>query len=180
MNINELHSLAINGDKKAEEKLFHQLSDRFYYFIRQRVGSKDDNEEIVQDALTTIAEQYKNIKFHVSFSAWAYRVLENKLNSFYRRKYGWSEKRAELHELGLIKENWIPDLNIIRRLLKCLKKVSKANIKYSRVLNLHYQGYTVKEIGKTLTISDNAVYLVLSRARKALLECLAKEEMSDV
>ena len=70
LGINKLHSQLCSGDNTAEERLFSTLSERFKLFARQRVRNEQDAEEIVQDALTTIARRYKEIDFQTSFAAW--------------------------------------------------------------------------------------------------------------
>ena len=96
MNINELHKRIGAGDPEAEERLFESLSARFRMFARQRVKDKEDAEEIVQDALTTIVQKYRGIEFETSFAAWAHKVLEYKILDHFRARGRQADRRAEL------------------------------------------------------------------------------------
>jgi RNA polymerase sigma-70 factor (ECF subfamily) len=65
------------------------------------------------------------------------------------------------------------------KLMECFKKLVNSNQKYARVLNLRYQGYSSDEVSQRLEIDVNNLYIILHRARKALLSCLKEEGDSD-
>ena len=69
------------------------------------------------------------------------------------------------------------DPSFKRRLLDCLKKVNQTNTRHARILNLHYQGYTVTDICGKFKITRNNVYIILSRARLMLKVCLEKGDV---
>ena len=177
LSINELHGQVRSGDATAEARLFEMLAARFKLFAHQRMGNTQDCEEVVQDALMCIAREYKEIEFETSFAAWSYRVLENRLLHFLR-----SRRRERSHEEldvndpthGAVQ----PDPALKSRLLECLRKICTANVRYARTLNLQYQGYTAAEICERFEITRNNLYVVLSRARAMLENCLETGELS--
>ena len=61
-DINTLYQQASAGDSTAAEQLFCLLGVSYRMFVRHRVMNSQDCEEIVQDALTTIAEKYRLYK----------------------------------------------------------------------------------------------------------------------
>jgi RNA polymerase sigma-70 factor (ECF subfamily) len=174
LTINELYEATRGGQKSAENNLFRQLSDSFGLLVRRKLQDRADGEEIVQEALAAIARQYRSIDIEVSFSAWAYRVLENKILDYYRKKRRTESREDHLDE-SVSNGTLMPRPGLRQKLLKCLRRVGKQKASYVRVLNLHHQGYSTDEICSRLNISRNAMYIVLSRARKALRECLDKE-----
>lgn len=173
MNINKLHSIASNGDKNAERQLFQKLHERFRFIVQQKVVDRWDVEEIVQESLMAIARKYGNIDFKVSFSAWAYKVLENCILNYYRTKARRQSKMERISERQDSISD-VPDPEVKRRLLDCLKKVNETNIRHARILNFSYQGYTIKQICNRLSITKNAAYILLSRARAMLKICMEK------
>ncbi len=176
MNINSLYEMVRKGSKDAEERLFSELFESFSIFVQQRIWNKQDCEEIVQESLVAIKDKYTSIEFEKSFAAWAYRVLENKILHFLRSKR-YHESRylqdSEYHPSMQIR----PDPDFKRRLLNCLKLISIKNIRCARVLNMHYQGFSVSEICDKLRLTRNSMYILLSRARSLLKLCLEKGEI---
>lgn len=148
-------------------------------FARQRIRNRGDAEEVVQEALMTIYAEYKSITFNASFSAWAYKVLNNRILNSLRKKQ---------HESQRIDESICPksvpsevDVNgasdLKRRLLDCLQRIGDRNIRYARILNLHYQGYRTDEICDRLKVIPETFYSILSRARTLLEVCLEKGDL---
>ena len=169
--LNILYGAVREGDSTAEDRLFQALSERFGLFVQQRVSNAQDAEEIVQETLMAIAQQYGEIDFQKSFAAWAYRILENKLLYYYRTKKSQADRFVRMTD----EENpdaSMPDPLIKRKLLDCLKKKDRYNARHSQVLNLHYQGYTVEEISGKFDTTKNNVYILLSRSRSMLKTCI--------
>ena len=177
MDINSLYKSTAGGDKEAEEELFRSLTARFRLFARQKIWIEEDAEEIVQDALLTVFNKYRGIDFEISFAAWAHRVLNNKILNYYKAK--------SLHEIKLSQMQNEYDrsstggdaFDLEKQLLDCIRKVSRANKRHARILNLHYQGYVVEEICHRLNLTRNNLYSVLSRARSMLELCLEKGDI---
>lgn len=178
MKINELHSLAGKGDRAAEEALFRNLSESFRLFVNQRIWNHLDAEEIVQDALVTISVKYKEIDFDISFAAWAYKILHNKILQYYRTKRCHQSKFAQTDDDAVQAAIPPPNLDLKMRLLLCLKKLNLSNRRYARILNLCYHGYSSEEICHKMNVSRNNVYILLSRARSQLSYCLESGDMT--
>jgi len=175
LEINTLYREAKFGGKAAEEKLFRALLVRFRLFVFRRILNEEDAEETVQEALLAVAEHMHNIDFTVSFSAWAYNVLINRIHGYYRKKNRQVSTSDNLQEIDSLKEDWTPDPLLIPKLLGCLKKVARSNRRYARILVLKFQGYDAQEICRKLNLSANNLYVILSRARSLLKECMEKE-----
>jgi RNA polymerase sigma factor (sigma-70 family) len=176
LNINGLYDNARKGDRGAEEQLFKKLYESFSIFVQHRIWNKQDCEEIVQDSLMAIKDKYGNMHFEKSFSAWAYKVLENKILYFMRSRryhenmYLQASEYRQPHKLH-------SDPVFLRQLLDCLKKVSSKNMRHARILNMHYQGFSVNEICGKLKLTRNGMYILLSRARSLLKLCLEKGDV---
>lgn len=178
MSINALYKNVLDEIPGSEERLFESLSDSFGFFVQQRIWSEQDAKDVVQEALATIAGKYESIDFETSFAAWAYRVLQNKVLEYYRRKQCRESKFAQLTDEGSDSNPSDPDPTLRNRLLGCLKKIGQANSKYARVLNFKYQGYPTEEICDRMEMTRNGLYIVLSRARSLLKVCLQTGDVS--
>lgn len=136
----------------------------------------DDVEDVVQDALKTVYEKYRTMEFEVSFAGWAYQVLVNKLLSHHR---DGRVRRARFQpESELAPATTEPEpVDLITRLLRCLRKLHAVNPHHARVVNYSYQGFDVDEICRRLHLSRTNLYTILSRARTMLQHCLDKGEL---
>lgn len=177
MSINALYNNVCDGTPGSEDRLFESLSDSFRFFVQQRIWSEQDAKDVVQEALVAIAGKYKGIDFEKSFAAWAYRVLENKVLEYYRKKRCHESKFAQLTDAGPGSNLDDPDPTFRDRLLDCLRRISDANSRYARVLNFRYQGYVTEEICDRMDMTRNSLYIVLSRARSMLKLCLQKGDI---
>lgn len=176
-DINTLYQQVAAGDSTASEQLFCLLRVSFRMFVRHRVMNRQDCEEIVQDALTTIVEKYRAVEIESSFAGWAYKVLNNKVLDYYKFKKIRAARTTPLEaaEPNSIGVDTDPRLRI--QLLDCLRKIHGANSFHARALNLHYQGYSTEEICAKLGIASNNFYVMLSRARTMLRVCLEKGDI---
>ena len=173
-DINFLYSQVREGNAAKEKQLFQLLSEKFLYFALHRIWDKADAQEIVQDALMTVYREYAKVEFAVSFAAWAYKILNNRILDYIQTK-----KRQGLLMNRAIQDNSIPrpaylteDLELKRRLLFCLEKIGRGNIRYARIVNLHYQGFSTTEICEKLKLTQSTFYTSLFRARSLLISCL--------
>ena len=177
MSINELYDMARNGDKAAEKKLFDTLTVRFRALVVHKVRDYDDCNDIVQNAVVTISQEYRDIEITTSFSAWAYKVLQNRLLKHFnlsRRKAVYDGYLAQVYEAP---PNFEPDPTLESRIIDCLRKISGVGTRYARILNLFYQGYSTEDVCRKLEISRANSYVILFRARSMLKLCL---EVGDI
>ena len=177
MFINDLYSAAREGTKTQEDRLFQELSVSFRLFVRQRTKNPHDVEEIVQEALMTIAAKYRSMSFEISFSAWAYRVLENKLLAFYRSR-GTRARHCSGVDVSEVTAAAPEDDAVLRRqLVDCLRQLTRTRLRHARILILSFQGFGTGEICARLSVSQTNLYAMLSRARAMLSKCLNTGEL---
>lgn len=172
MDIDKLYKSAKSGGKKEENELFSNISEIFQLFVRHRVGDDNDCQEIVQETLMNIADKYRQIDYTVSFSAWAYSVLKNKIADYYRKKKIVESRFVQADDFDNHSGKRQIDLLLERQIQQCLKYVQKQNPKYLRILNLRYLGFDIDEISGKLNMAPNYIYVCLFRAREMLKKCL--------
>jgi RNA polymerase sigma-70 factor (ECF subfamily) len=59
---------------------------RFLAFLERRVGSRDEAEDILQEAFVRSLDHASSLRSATSATAWFYRVLRNAITDHYRRK----------------------------------------------------------------------------------------------
>jgi RNA polymerase sigma factor (sigma-70 family) len=178
MDIQSLYNAARGGDRSAEQRLFAHLTVRLRAIARLKIGNVHDAEEAVQEAMMTIAAEYRQLEISHSFRAWSYKVFDNKVLHYITTK-----KRRSDYNLVPLTDEITPSRNggdnpgLKTRLVECLSKIRTANKRYARILALHYQGYVTGEICSRLEISTANLYMILSRARTVLKHCLDTGEI---
>lgn len=162
---------ARQGDPDAEQHLFHHLSVRFRLLTARRIRDPQAAEDVAQEACVTVLRKYREETFRVSFEAWAWGVvnmhIKNHLHRMSVRRERNVEERVRDREAASV-----VDPEVHRRLLDCLRKVSRVNRRYARILNLIHQGYSTDEICRRLEMNRNSLYVTLHRARNLLRRCL--------
>jgi RNA polymerase sigma-70 factor (ECF subfamily) len=176
MTINELYNQALTGDKSAETELFKKLTDRFWVFSHRKVWNKEEAEEIVQNALATVVSEFRQVEITTSFSAWTHKVIENRFLAYIQKKRRQEGRNISLEDTGALTDNWTPDPTLKMRLLNCFKQVGQASRRYARILNLHHLGFKRPEVCEKLGLTVTQSYVIMSRARAMLKECLEKGE----
>lgn len=177
MSINELYSQARAGEKSAENQLFQKLTDRFRLFAHQKIWNQEEAEDLVQAALAVVAAEYRQVNVEISFAAWAHKIIENRLLGYIQKQRRQKGRTTSSDEKEYLTAAWTPNPTLRMRLLDCLKKVGRANRRYARIINLHHFGYTREEVCKRLELTREQSYVVMSRARSMLKECLETGEV---
>ena len=177
LNINDLYKSALTSPK-LETQLINTLTERFKMILQHRVKDEFDREDILQETMLAIIKKYKDVEFQVSFSAWAYKVLENNLLYYYRTEATAKRKKQEIADNKLQPSIINSDPMIKHKLLNCFKKLTDVNSRYADIIAFHYQGYKIEEICTKMKVSPNNAYIILSRGRSMLRNCLEKGELS--
>jgi RNA polymerase sigma-70 factor, ECF subfamily len=174
VEINDLYERARCGSPADEQELFAALSARFRLVAHHRLHDRQDAEDVVQESLAVIYGEYRDLRVHSSFAAWAFTVLRNRMLAYFDKQ--GSEKarvRTFTGEEGVPGHGQDERLASLRRkLLVCLQKIGRANIRYARIINLHQLGYDTEEICEKLGITASNFYSILSRGRDMLTKCL--------
>jgi RNA polymerase sigma factor (sigma-70 family) len=177
VDINSLYKKAVKGDSCSETELFRRLTVSFSVILQHKVWNSGDREEVLQNAMLTVAQKYRNTTIESSFAGWACSVLNNKVMDYVKRK---KVRSGTVSGEAMLDSQAAPcdsDPVLKTKLLGCLKKVGGANARFARILNLHYHGFTTDEICGKLDITRNHFYVILSRARSMLAQCLAKGDI---
>lgn len=171
-NINEIYQLAVGGDNKAETELFKALTERFRLFAHLKVWNREEAEDLVQEALAVVAAEYSAVKIETSFAAWAHKIMENRILGYIQKRKREEGRVISGETNEYLSASRTPDPSLRLKLLDCLKKVCLANPRYARIINLHHFGLSRLEICERLEMTLDQSYVVMSRARSMLKECL--------
>ena len=90
MNINrttseeQLIKQAQNGSRLAFERLMSPMIPIIYQYIRSKLHSPEDAEDILQESMLAIWQSIKRFYAASSFQTWCFAIVRHKLSDFYR------------------------------------------------------------------------------------------------
>ena len=156
------------GDRRDQELLYRRHASKLYAVCLQYSGNEEEARDILQEGFIKIFENLENYKHEGSFEGWMRRITVNTALEKYRSRHNLyrvddidnipePEAEPENQDYAGLDANDL--LEIIRELPP----------KYRIVFNLYaIEGYSHKEIGKMINISEGTSKSNLSRARTIL------------
>lgn len=161
----ELIVRAQDGDEEAFTELILNISDDLYKIAKTRIKNEEDISDAIQETMIETYKSIKKINKPEKFKKWVIRVLINKCNRIYRRKY---KKDISIDESNMnsLSTNNINDIESNLNFYDVIK-----NLKYEEriIVVLYYmEDYSVKEIKDILKMNENTINTHLYRARKKI------------
>ncbi len=152
-----------------DRALFLELAGRYkdtvFRIALNMLGSVQNADDIVQDALIRLLERGESFESEEHAKNWLVRVSVNLCKNVLRSP--WYRRRAVLEESAALTET--PEHGDLYTAIMALPE------KYRTPLYLfYYEGYSAREIAGFLHISESAVTTRLSRARQMLKERLTE------
>jgi len=145
---------------------------RFLAFLQRRVASREEAEDILQNAFVRGLERGAALRNEESATAWFYRLLRNALVDHYRRR---DVERRALAELRLQPEPAV-DEELMRTVCECVASLAETlKPEYASALRrVEVEGASLRAYAREQEITPNNASVRLHRARLALRRQLAK------
>lgn len=168
----DLISGCIDGNRRMQEELYRRFSPRMYAVCLRYAGSSEEAEDILQEGFIKIFKKLGSFRSEGSFEGWIRRVFVNTAIEHFRRKR-YLQPVTEKEENTLEgKSISILDALAEKDILDLVRQISPG---YRTVFNMYVvEGYTHKEIGDILGISEGTSKSQLSRAKVILQEMVKK------
>jgi RNA polymerase sigma-70 factor (ECF subfamily) len=167
----------IEGCKRSEHKAFEALYKKYamrMMAIAQRYcNTTFESEDVLQEAFIKVFQKINSFDSKGSFEGWLKRVVVNTAINHYHQTY--KQKLQVEVEKADIHETILPDAvskMSNEELLSVIKELPEG---YRMVFNLYViEGYTHKEIGEMLNISDGTSKSQLAKAKNMIKRLLIK------
>lgn len=144
-----------------------------YKVSKMYMDNPDDQQDLFQEIVCQLWKAYETFKGESQFSTWMYRVAINTSIVFLKKekrkvdKYEIaSENIGEEESDADVKEN---QLEHFYRAVQQLDKIDKAIIFYQ------LEGFSHKEIGRNMGISEGNARVKLNRAKEKLKEIIKNQ-----
>jgi RNA polymerase sigma factor (sigma-70 family) len=155
----------LKGSRRDQELLYRRHAAKLYAVCLQYSGNDEEARDILQEGFIKIFENLIHYKHEGSFEGWIRRIMVNTALERYRSKH--TLRRVD--DIDQIPEiNAEPDNEDYAGLeaTDLLGIIRELPPKYRMVFNLFaIEGYSHKEIGKMVNISEGTSKSNLSRAR---------------
>jgi len=175
-NQNIPESDLINGcmeeNRLMQEELYRRLSPKMYAVCLRYASDAEEAQDILQEGFIKVFKKLYSFRGDGSFEGWVRRIFVNtSIEHFRRRRY---MQPVTDKEENSIEGKYVSALDVLaeKDILALIQQLSPG---YRTVFNLYViEGYSHKEIGDMLGISEGTSKSQLSRA-KVILQGMVKE-----
>lgn len=158
----------LSGNRRDQELLYRRYSPKFYAVCLQYSGNTEEARDVLQEGFIKIFENLSHYGHEGSFEGWMRRIIVNRALEKYRNRY-YLSRVDDIDEVDEPAAG--PDTSDFAGLeaYDLLNMIMELPPKYRMVFNLYaIEGYSHKEIGSMLNISEGTSKSNLSRARDIL------------
>jgi RNA polymerase sigma-70 factor (ECF subfamily) len=155
-----------------QEELYRRFSPRMYAVCLRYAGNTEEAEDILQEGFIKIFKKLDSFRNEGSFEGWIRRIFVNTAIEHFRRKR-YLQPVTEKEE-NTLEGNYLSVLDNLaeRDIMELVQQLSPG---YRTVFNMYVvEGYTHKEIGDMLGISEGTSKSQLSRAKVILQDMVRK------
>ncbi len=163
----------INNDKAAQKRFYQYFSSKMYGVCLRFAKDVDDANDMMQEGFIRVFSHIGDFRGEGSLEGWIRRTMVNTAINFYKRKI----RKGKTVSIDVVAERSDSSVYIIEKMSvdELMVLIRELPTGYRTVFNLNViEGYTHREIGKMLSISENTSKSQLSRARIALQKKLLK------
>jgi len=170
----------ISGDRYMQKMLYNKYVSVMLGICMRYCKSKGEAEDVLQDGFIKVFGNIKKFRKEGSFEGWIKRIMihtalnnyKSNLKRYFHTDINEIEETTPL--LVSVENEKLPE----KDLLRIIQEMPEG---YKMVFNLYaIEGYSHKEIGEILGISENTSKSQLSRARVFLQKKLRKYNKEPV
>lgn len=162
------------GDGAAQRQVYEKYARKMLGVCLRYVRDEFEAEEILISGFMKVFDKISQFKGEGSFEGWVRKIMVNEALGYLRRT------KSIYLETDLEKADYEPDYQSLGNQLEeedLLRMIQQLPSGYQTVFNLYaIEGYSHKEIGEMLGISENTSKSQLSRARNLLQHYLIESE----
>jgi RNA polymerase sigma-70 factor (ECF subfamily) len=157
-------------------QLMTEFQPRLYGYILSLAGNPDAANDVLQEANIVLWKQFSQFKPGSNFKAWAFRIAHFQYMAYrqkrLRDKILFSDELLSqlANEAKEVDETYEQRAEVLEHCLELMPVRSREAIRlrYADELN-------VNQMAEKLNRNSNAVYQILFRARRWLIECVQRD-----
>ena len=164
----------INGNRKMQENLYNRFSPKMYAVCLRYSSNSDDAQDLLQDGFIKVFKNLDKYRGDGSFEGWIRRIFVNTSIEHFRKKIKINSV-ADSNEIQIEDKGWNAFETLAEKdIINIVQELSPG---YRQVFNMYViEGYSHKEIGEILGISEGTSKSQLARS-KAILKKMVDNKM---
>ncbi len=163
----------LQHNKADQYRLYALYSKKMFGICLRYAGNFDEAQDILQEGFIKVFKHLHTFKGKSSLEAWIRKILINTAIEKFRNRIYHLPLDDMYDDFLRSYQNEAPDILHAKDILAFVQKLPA---QYRLVFNLYaLEGFSHKEIGETLQISESTSRSNLTRARTLLKEKLNKE-----
>ena len=166
-SLKRLIKACIEGNREAQKTLYESLSPKMFPVCLRYMSSREEAEDVLQEGFVTLFSKLDSFSGKGSFEGWARKIFVNTALMQLRKNdvLKESEDLEGAWDISSQDPTIIQDIGY-QELLELIESLPPG---FRTVFNMYViEGYSHKEIGEALGISENTSRSQLQRARVLL------------
>jgi RNA polymerase sigma factor (sigma-70 family) len=163
------------GERKAQELLYKQFASKMLGVCLRYATDRMEAEDMLQNGFIRVFNKMNDFRGEGSFEGWIRRIMVHSSIEYYRKHHKMLQT-VDMEDAGnepSVNPAALSNLEA-KDLVTLIQKLSPG---YRMVFNLYaIEGYSHREIGEIMGISEGASKSQLSRARTILKGQIGKSE----
>lgn len=169
---NQILIKCINGNRRAQKKLYKTYAQKMFILCYRYVSNKEDVEDILAEGFIKVFNNLSKVEYRdaKSFEGWIKRIMVNECLTFLRKRkmlfYDFEENKLNENSYSINSDVDAQDI---------YKMILSLPIGYRTVFNLYaIEGYSHAEISEKLNIASSTSRSQLTKARAILKKRIVK------
>lgn len=176
-HLDEILKGCLKHNKADQEKLYSLFARKMYGLCLRYASSSDEAQDMMQEGFITVFNKLSTYRGQGSLEGWIRKIMVNTAIDKYRgRIYQMSIDDIQENGQQFSDNNTGPEQLSAKEILRLIQQLPD---QYRLVFNMYVlEGYSHKEIGKILSVSESTSRSNLTRARSLLqakMKLTAKE-----
>ncbi|MES2703693.1 MAG: RNA polymerase sigma factor [Bacteroidota bacterium] len=176
-NASELEQLiqgCIRNERGAQEKLYHLFYPKMMALVRRYIDQEMQAEEVMNNGYLRAFQKIKQYNFQGSFEGWLRKIVFHAVADYVKQNAKYNSQIVLIEKDEYVKKDHADKL-YYDQLIKLVQQLPDAT---RTVFNMYVmEGFTHKEIGNILGISEGTSKWHLSEGRKVLKEKIERLEL---
>ena len=162
------------NERKAQEMLYKQFASKMLGVCMRYATDKMEAEDMLQNGFIRVFQKLADFRGEGSFEGWIRRIMVHSSIEYYRKHHKMLQV-ADMDEHNEPSVNAAAMANLgAKDLMALIQRLSPG---YRMVFNLYaIEGYSHREIGEIMGVTEGASKSQLSRARAILKEQIVQSE----
>ena len=165
----------IRNERGAQEKLYHLFYPRMMAVVRRYIDQEMQAEEVLNNGFLRAFQKVKQYNFQGSFEGWLRKIVFHAVADYVKQHARYNSSVVLIEKDELVHKDHA-DKMYYDQLLEMVQSLPDAT---RAVFNMYVmEGFTHKEIGNLLGISEGTSKWHLSVGRRVLKERIEKAELN--